>query len=87
VLETCERDGLGFIPWFPLDSGGLAAAALEEIARAHDASPMQIALAWLLRHSPVTLPIPGTTKVEHLEQNVAAAAIELSDEELAALDG
>jgi pyridoxine 4-dehydrogenase len=87
VLEACERDGLGFIPWFPLDSGAAAGAALEEIARAHDASATQIALAWLLRHSPETIPIPGTSKIEHLEQNVAAAAIELSDDELAALDG
>jgi pyridoxine 4-dehydrogenase len=87
VLQACERDGLGFIPWFPLDSGGAAGETLEEIARAHDASVMQIALAWLLRHSPAALPIPGTSKIEHLEQNVAAAAIELSDEELEMLDG
>jgi aryl-alcohol dehydrogenase-like predicted oxidoreductase len=87
VLDACERDGLGFVPWFPLDAGAATSPVLAEIARAHDASVMQIALAWLLRHSPVTIPIPGTSKIDHLEQNVAAAAIELSEDELAALDG
>jgi pyridoxine 4-dehydrogenase len=87
VLKQCERDGLGFLPWFPLDSGSAAGGALEPVARAHEASVVQIALAWLLQHSPVTIPIPGTSKIEHLEENVAAAAIELTDEELAALDG
>jgi aryl-alcohol dehydrogenase-like predicted oxidoreductase len=87
LLQACEREGLGFIPWFPLDSGGAAGATLEQIARAHDASVIQIALAWLLRHSPATIPIPGTSKIDHLEQNVAAAGIALSDEQLEALDG
>ena len=88
-MQTCEQDGLGFMPWFPLGAGDLgeeAAATLDAVAAAHDASRFQIALAWLLAHSPVTLPIPGTSKVEHLEENVAAAAIELSDDELARLD-
>jgi pyridoxine 4-dehydrogenase len=89
VLEKCEQDGLGFMPWFPLGAGDLgeeAASTLDEVATAHDASRFQIALAWLLAHSPVTLPIPGTSKVAHLEENVSAAEIELSTDELAKLD-
>jgi aryl-alcohol dehydrogenase-like predicted oxidoreductase len=89
VLEMCTRDGLGFMPWFPLGAGDLgedAAETLDEVASAHDASRFQIALAWLLAHSPVTLPIPGTSKVAHLEENVAAAGIELTGDELAKLD-
>ena len=83
VLEVCEEDGLGFIPWFPLAVGKLArrGGALDDIAGRHNATPGQIALAWLLKRSPSMLPIPGTSSVEHLEENVAAAAIELSDEE------
>ncbi|MDR3474783.1 MAG: aldo/keto reductase [Devosia sp.] len=83
VLEYCTEHTIGFIPWAPLGSGSLAAGAstLEEIARKHKATTGQIALAWLLRRSPVMLPIPGTGKVAHLEENVAAAAIELSDDE------
>jgi aryl-alcohol dehydrogenase-like predicted oxidoreductase len=89
VLKLCESEGLGFLPWFPLGSGDLgerAAATLDEVAAAHDASRFQIALAWLLHHSPVMLPIPGTSKVAHLEENVAAAGIKLTDEEKAKLD-
>ena len=84
VLEACERDGLGFIPWFPLATGDLAGPGgpLDEVARAHDATPGQIALAWLLARSPVMLPIPGTSSIEHLEENVAAADLRLSDEEV-----
>jgi aryl-alcohol dehydrogenase-like predicted oxidoreductase len=84
VLQVCERDGLGFIPWFPLATGGLAEAGgpLDEIAREHDAKPSQVALAWLLGHSPVMLPIPGTSSVEHLEENVEATRLQLSEEEL-----
>jgi pyridoxine 4-dehydrogenase len=84
VLEACERDGLGFIPWFPLATGSLArpGGPLDEIARSHDATPAQVALAWLLRRSPSMLPIPGTSSVVHLEENVAAAQLELSDEEM-----
>ena len=88
VLAYCEEQGIGFIPWFPLASGGLAApgGVVEEIARAHEATAGQVALAWLLAKSPVMLPIPGTSSVEHLEENVAAAELQLSDEELATLD-
>jgi pyridoxine 4-dehydrogenase len=87
VLEECERLGIAFIPWFPLDTGSLAnAGALEEAAGAHDATTAQIALAWLLQHSPAMLPIPGTSSREHLEENVAASAIRLSDDELDAVE-
>ena len=88
VLEHCEKKGIGFIPWFPLAAGDLAkpGGSLDKVAHAHKATPGQIALAWLLKRSPVMLPIPGTAKVAHLEENVAAAAIKLTDEEFAALD-
>lgn len=88
VLDHCERRGIAFIPWFPLGAGGLTAprSALNGIAERHAASPGQIAIAWLLRRSPVIIPIPGTSKVEHLEENARAIDIELSDEEFAALD-
>ena len=87
VLEACEAKNIGFIPWFPLAAGPLAAAdgPLQRIAADHDASPSQLALAWLLKRSPVMLPIPGTSKVAHLEENVAAAGIELSDDEFETL--
>ena len=81
VVAYCERNGIGFIPWFPLGAGRVAGDVLERIARAHEATPMQIALAWLLRRSPIMLPIPGTSSIEHLEQNVVAASLRLSDEE------
>ncbi|MEO6985460.1 MAG: aldo/keto reductase [Paralcaligenes sp.] len=88
VLDYCTQHQIGFIPWYPLAAGGLAkrGALLDTIAKAHAAEPSQIALAWVLRRSPVVLPIPGTSKVLHLEENVAAAGIELSDKEFAALD-
>jgi pyridoxine 4-dehydrogenase len=89
LLQVCQEDSLGFLPWFPLGAGDLgedAAATLDEVAGAHDATRFQIAIAWLLAHSHVMLPIPGTSKVAHLEENVAAASIELSDDELAKLD-
>ncbi len=88
TLDYCAKHGIGFIPWFPLNAGELAreGSALDAIARRHKASPGQIALAWLLKRSPVMLPIPGTGKVAHLEENVGAAAIKLSDEEFATLD-
>ena len=88
VLEVCERDGLGFIPWFPLETGSLAGAGgpLAEAAERHGSAPAQLALAWLLHRSPVVLPIPGTSSVEHLEENLAAAAIELSDDEVRELE-
>jgi aryl-alcohol dehydrogenase-like predicted oxidoreductase len=84
LLAVCERDGLGFFPWFPLAAGDLAepGGVVTEIAAAHDATPGQVALAWLLAHSPVTLPIPGTGSVEHLEENLAAADLRLTDEEM-----
>jgi pyridoxine 4-dehydrogenase len=87
VLEACEANSIGFIPWFPLAAGPLAApdGPLQRIAADHHASPSQLALAWLLKRSPVMLPIPGTSKVAHLEENVAAAEIELSDEEFETL--
>lgn len=89
VLDYCESRGIGFIPWYPLSGGALAKSdsPLAEIARRHQASPTQIAIAWLLKRSPVMLPIPGTSKIAHLEENVAAANIELSDDEFDALDG
>lgn len=89
VLTYCERRGIGFMPWFPLAAGALAkpGAMLDDIAQRHGATPGQIALAWLLGHSPVMLPIPGTSKVAHLDENVAAVNIELSVDERAALDG
>jgi len=87
LLDVCEADGIGFIPWFPLAAGPLAAPGgpLDSIAADHHATASQLALAWLLKRSPVMLPIPGTSKVDHLEQNVAAAEIELSDEEFETL--
>jgi aryl-alcohol dehydrogenase-like predicted oxidoreductase len=83
VLEACEEEGIAFIPWFPLAAGPLArpGGPVDEIASRHDATPGQVALAWLLRRSPVMLPIPGTSSVAHLEENVAAASLELTDEE------
>ena len=88
VLQACEREGVGFIPWFPLATGRLArpGGPLDEIAASHEATPSQVALAWLLGHSPAMLPIPGTSSVAHLEENVAAAALELTDDERATLD-
>jgi aryl-alcohol dehydrogenase-like predicted oxidoreductase len=88
VLQYCQEQGIGFIPWFPLAAGELAkpGGVVDDIARAHDATAGQIALAWLLAKSPVMLPIPGTSSVDHLEENVAAAQLELTDEELATLE-
>ena len=88
VLDFCQAENIGFMPWAPLSGGALAkpGSLLNELARKHDAAPGQIALAWMLKASPVMLPIPGTSKVAHLEENVAAAAIELSEAEFEALD-
>lgn len=88
VLEHCESLGIGFIPWFPLAAGDLArpGGPVADIADDHEATAGQVALAWLLQRSPVMLPIPGTGSVSHLEENVAAAGIELSDEDVARLD-
>ncbi len=86
VLEYCEQHGIAFIPWFPLAAGNLATAKkLETVAKAHSATPSQIALAWLLQRSPVMLPIPGTSQVVHLKENVAAAHLKLSDDEFKSL--
>jgi pyridoxine 4-dehydrogenase len=88
LLEHAEAHGIGFIPWFPLATGDLAApdGPLRRIADELGASPPQLALAWLLRRSPVMLPIPGTSTVAHLEDNLAAAELELSDEQVAEID-
>jgi aryl-alcohol dehydrogenase-like predicted oxidoreductase len=83
VVEYCEENGIVFVPYYPLKSGG--PPALEEIAKSHDASAEQIALAWLLRRSPMMLPIPGTLSIEHLRENLAALEIELTDDEFDAL--
>jgi pyridoxine 4-dehydrogenase len=87
VVDYCERNGIVFIPWFPLGAGRIAGEVLNQVAQAHHASPTQVALAWLLRRSSVILPIPGTSSIEHLEQNVAAASLRLTDEEYEELAG
>ena len=79
VVDYCERNGIAFIPWFPLGAGRVAGEVLSRVALARRASPTQVALAWLLRRSPIMLPIPGTSSIEHLEENVAAASLRLSD--------
>ena len=81
VVEYCEREGLGFIPWFPLAAGTVAGRVLENIAKKRQKTPHQVALAWLLKRSPVMLPIPGTSSIEHLEENIAAASLQLTDDE------
>ena len=81
VLRYCEANGMAFIPYFPLDAGDLAGPALEEVAMAQGATIFQIGLAWLLRHSSATLPIPGTSSLEHVDENVGAASLSLSDAE------
>jgi pyridoxine 4-dehydrogenase len=88
VVDYCTDEGIGFIPWFPLATGGLAkeGGPLDTLAADHDRAPSQLALAWLLKRSPVILPIPGTSSIDHLESNCDAATIELTDEEYAALD-
>ena len=87
VLDACDAAGIGFIPWFPLATGDLARSGgpLDELARAHDATPGQLAIAWLLARSPVVLPIPGTASEQHLEENVAAGELELEPQELGRL--
>jgi len=81
VVDYCQRNSIAFIPWFPLGAGRVAGEALNQVARAHQATPHQVALAWLLKRSPVMLPIPGTSSVPHLDENVAAASLHLTDEE------
>lgn len=85
VVDYCERNGIVFIPWFPLGAGRVAGEVLNQVAKAHQASPTQVAIAWLLKRSPVMLPIPGTSSIAHLEQNVSAASLRLSEEEYAKL--
>jgi aryl-alcohol dehydrogenase-like predicted oxidoreductase len=87
VVDYCERNGIAFIPWYPLGAGKVAGEVLNQIAETQHASPTQVALAWLLRRSPIMLPIPGTSSVEHLEQNIAAASLRLTDEEYRKLSG
>ena len=84
VLEECERDGIAFLPWYPLDAGELArpGGPVDEIAREHDATAAQVALAWLLQRSAVTIPIPGTSSLAHLEENMAAHELRLTDADL-----
>ena len=86
VLEACAREGLAFIPWFPLATGELAGEAIERVASRRTLTPMQVGLAWLLQHSAAMLPIPGTSKVSHLEENVAAAEVELTYEDIRELE-
>ena len=87
VVDFCEEQGIGFIPWFPLNAGKLSESdVLEDAAGQLDATPSQVALAWLLKRSPVMLPIPGTSSVEHLEENTAAAEITMPDDVFEALD-
>jgi aryl-alcohol dehydrogenase-like predicted oxidoreductase len=88
VVDYCAKHGIGFIPWFPLAAGNLArpGSVLDSVAHKHGVSPSQVALAWVLKRTPVMLPIPGTSSVKHLEENVAAAGLELSEEDFLALD-
>jgi pyridoxine 4-dehydrogenase len=81
LVDYCERNEIAFIPWFPLGAGKVAGEVLNRIAQVHNATPTQVALAWLLRRSKTMLAIPGTSSIEHLEQNVAAASLQLSEEE------
>jgi len=87
LVDYCEPNKIAFIPWFPLGAGRAAAEILNRVANAHHATPLQIALAWLLKRSPVMLPIPGTSSVEHVEENVGAAALRLTPEEYKELSG
>src|SRR3984885_9252607 len=87
VVDYCERNGIAFIPWFPLGAGTVAGRLLERIAEARQAKPIQVALAWLLKRSPVMLPIPGTSSIAHLEENVQAASLPLAEEEYLELNG
>jgi pyridoxine 4-dehydrogenase len=81
VVDHCERNGIAFIPWFPLGAGKVAGEILNRVAKAHQSTPLQVALAWLLQRSPIMLPIPGTSSVKHLEENIQAASLRLTQEE------
>src|SRR4030088_1549922 len=87
VVDYCERNGIAFIPWFPLGAGTVAGRVLERVAKANNKTPKQVALAWLLKRSPIMLPIPGTSSIEHLEENVEAASLRLKDEDYMQLTG
>jgi pyridoxine 4-dehydrogenase len=87
VVDYCERSGIAFIPWFPLGAGRVAGRLLERIAKARQVKPIQVASAWLLKRSPIMLPIPGTSSVAHLEENIQAASLELSEKEYLELTG
>jgi pyridoxine 4-dehydrogenase len=86
VVDYCEQNRIAFIPWYPLGAGGVGHEVLSRIAKAHRVKPIQVAIAWLLQRSPYMLPIPGTSSVEHIDENVAAAALRLSEEEFRQLD-
>ena len=87
VVDYCERNGIAFIPWFPLAAGTVAGKVLERIAKARNKKPIQVALAWLLKRSPIMLPIPGTSSIEHLEENVQAGSLRLTEQEYLELTG
>src|SRR5712692_6281911 len=87
VVDYCERNGIAFIPWFPLGAGTVAGRLLERIAKARKVKPIQVGLAWLLKRSPVMLPIPGTSSIAHLEENIQAASLQLSENEYLELTG
>ena len=87
VVDYCEANSIAFIPWFPLGAGSVAGKLLERIAKAHRVKPIQAALAWLLKRSPIMLPIPGTSSVAHLEENVRAASLQLTEGEYLELTG
>jgi pyridoxine 4-dehydrogenase len=87
VVDYCERNGIAFIPWFPLGAGRVAGRLLERIAKARQVKPIQVALAWLLKRSPVVLPIPGTASIAHIEENIQAASLQLSENEYSELTG
>jgi len=87
VVDYCERNQIAFIPWFPLGAGTVAGKLLERIAKARQVKPIQVALAWLLKRSPIMLPIPGTSSISHLEENVQAASLQLTEDEFVELTG
>jgi pyridoxine 4-dehydrogenase len=87
VVDYCDNNGIAFIPWFPLGAGTVEGRLLERIAKAHQVKPIHVALAWLLKRSPIMLPIPGTSSISHLEENVQAAALQLTEEEYVELTG
>src|SRR6202051_2987243 len=87
VVDHCERNGIEFIPWFPLGAGTVAGKLLEKIAKTRNVKPIHVALAWLLKRSPMMLPIPGTSSIKHLEENVQAASLQLTEEEYLEITG